>query len=584
MCSEKVDPAGFSALGLCPVVLSVVEDLGYQTPSAIQERMIPHMLKGQDVIGQAQTGTGKTAAFALPLLSRYGSIRGALPSVLVLAPTRELALQVAESFTRYGRGFPGLEVATLCGGMDYRQQIRALKGGAPIVVGTPGRVIDHLQRGTLKLEALQCLVLDEADEMLRMGFIEDVEAVVAAAPDTCQNALFSATMPTPIRRLAQTYLKSPVEITVRQKTETVAGIHQRYLLVDQRHKMPALLRVLDTESYDGVIVFVRTRESTLEVADTLRQAGFAAAPLNGDMPQAQREQVVEQLKSGYVNILVATDVVARGMDIPRISLVLNLDIPLDAETYVHRIGRTGRAGRRGDAILFVTPREKRALRTIESTTRQPVEEMQAPTAEQISAARIERFKQRIATALVSDADEFRELIADYQSDTGVDALDIAAALAMALHGDKSLRVTHEALPPLTQNKSRCRDRVNPAAGPASPRGAPNKKRKASVAEPGMVRYRIAVGHHHGAKPSNIVGAIANEISLESRHIGRIDIFPDFSLVDLPETLPSAALSHLKKVRVAGRPLALSEDRGAPGSADKSQRRRKPSTGQSRICA
>lgn len=583
MCSEKTDPAGFSELGLCPVVLSVVEGLGYQTPSAIQARMIPHMLKGQDVIGQAQTGTGKTAAFALPLLSSFGSVRGALPSVLVLAPTRELALQVAESFNRYGKGFPGLEVATLCGGMDYRQQIRALKGGAPIVVGTPGRVIDHLQRGTLKLEALKCLVLDEADEMLRMGFIDDVEAVMAAAPDACQRALFSATMPTPIRRLAQTYLKSPVEITVRQKTETVAGIHQRYLLVDQRHKMPALLRVLDTENYDGVIVFVRTRESTLEVADTLRQAGFAAAPLNGDMPQSQREQVVEQLKSGFVNILVATDVVARGMDIPRISLVLNLDIPLDAETYVHRIGRTGRAGRRGDAILFVTPREKRALRTIESTTRQPVEEMQAPAAEQISTARIERFKQRIATALTADSDEFRELIADYQRDMGVDALEIAAALARALHGDKSLRVREESLPPLIQHKGRCRDTAGPV-GAASQRSAPGKKRKATVAEPGMVRYRIAVGHHHGAKPSNIVGAIANEISLESRHIGRIDIFPDFSLVDLPESLPSSALSHLKKVRVAGRPLALSEDQGAPGSADKGQRRRKAPSGQSRACA
>lgn len=583
MTAEQTTP-GFAALGLASPVLSALESLSYNTPSPIQGQMIPLMLAGRDVIGQAQTGTGKTAAFALPLISRYGDSTARHAQVLVLAPTRELALQVTESFVRYASGFPGMQVVSLCGGMDYRPQTSALRNGVQFVIGTPGRVIDHLNRGTLKLDRLECLVLDEADEMLRMGFIDDVEAVLAAMPKECQVALFSATMPVPIRKLAQKYLKSPEEITIKSKTETVAAIRQRYLFVSHRDKLDALVRVLECEDYDGVIVFCRTKESTVETADALQRQNYRAVALNGDMPQNLREQTVEQLKSKRIDILVATDVVARGLDVPRISHVINYDISYDAETYVHRIGRTGRAGREGDAILFVTPKDKRLLQTIERVTRQKVEEMPLPTAADINAARERRLREQLERVLEKgQLEPFRSLLARWQEELDIAPLELAAAMAVVAQGDREFHIQDR---PVVARAPRERDeRPRDSAGPRvrveykerAPRRADGERAerrpgKAPTApEPGMVRYRIAVGRKHGVKPANIVGAIANEANMNSQNIGRIDIFPEFSTVDLPQSMPATSLQHLRNVWVSGQKLSISPWSDKPPVAVKPRR-------------
>jgi ATP-dependent RNA helicase DeaD len=523
------------------------------------------------VIGQAQTGTGKTAAFALPLISRFADSPARHAQVLVLAPTRELALQVTESFVRYAAQYPDMQVVSLCGGMDYRPQTRALRDGVQFVIGTPGRVIDHLNRGTLKLDQLECLVLDEADEMLRMGFIDDVEAVLAAMPDSCQVALFSATMPTQIRKLAQKYLKNPEEITIKSKTETVAAIRQRYLFVAWRDKMDALVRVLECENYDGVIVFARTKESTVEIADALQRQNYKAVALNGDMPQNLREQTVEQLKNKRIDILVATDVVARGLDVPRISHVINYDISFDAETYVHRIGRTGRAGREGDAILFVTAKDKRLLQTIERVTRQKVEEMPLPTSADINAARERRLRDQVEAILTKGKLEpFRGLLERWQQELDVPPLDLAAALALVAQGEREFHIQDRPVTPRAPrerdergNRDNASNRVKVEYKERAPRRAEGERgeRRASkppsAPEPGMARYRIAVGRKHGVKPANIVGAIANEANMNSQNIGRIDIFPEFSTVDLPQSLPSTSLQHLRNVWVSGQKLSIS---------------------------
>ena len=583
MSEEMTAQPGFDALALAPAVQQAINEMGYQTPSAIQQAIIPLILDGRDVIGQAQTGTGKTAAFALPLISRFGDQPAGAVQVLVLAPTRELALQVTESFENYGRHSRSLRVIALCGGMDYRPQTRALRDGVQVVVGTPGRVVDHLKRGTLKLDTLRCIVLDEADEMLRMGFIDDVEWVMEQAPKECQVALLSATMPPPIRKLAQRYLDNPEEITVAAKTATVAAIRQRYLFINHRDKLDALVRVLETESFDGVILFARTKESTVELADFLQRAGFRATALNGDMAQPHREQVVEQLKSGRIDILVATDVVARGLDVPRISMVLNYDIPFDGETYVHRIGRTGRAGRAGDAILFVTPREKRMLFNIERLTRQKVEEMPLPATEQINAVRKQRFKDRISNTLdVGKLDLFRELLTEYLAESGAEPLEVAAALAKLAQGDTPLLMENRPAPVVRMARSERGEREPRRGHDERPRAAARKA--PSFPEAGMTRYRIEVGRTHGVKPSNIVGAIANEVKMNSSHIGRIDIFPQFSTVDLPDSLADSAIKHLRTVWVAGQQLNIVVDggsaprrtarpAGAPRRAANSERRR-----------
>lgn len=565
----------FSDLGLAPPLLAAVKLLGYEHPSAIQAAVIPRVLQGADVIGQAQTGTGKTGAFALPLLQQVMDAPAGLPKVLVLTPTRELALQVTDAFASYAANLPGINVVSLCGGMDYRTQIQALKRGVHCVIGTPGRVIDHLGKGTLKLGDLSALVLDEADEMLRMGFIDDVEAVLAALPDKAQRALFSATMPKPIRRLAQTYLRDPEEITIETKTATVSTIRQRYLYVPQRDKQEALLRILDTEAYDGMIIFVRTKEGTLELADSLQHAGYRAAALNGDLTQSAREQVVEQLKAGRINLLVATDVVARGLDVPRISHVINYDIPFDAETYVHRIGRTGRAGREGDAILFVTPRDKRLLHNIEQVTRQQVTEMQWPTAEQVNALRKQRFVDNLLGRMKGNLQPYLDILTELEATQQVNPLEMAAALASLAQGGKTFYVDDKPRSVRAERDSREGGRGRVERNPRAPRAdrteradkgeRPPRERNSKKGPPdaGMARFRIEVGKQHNVKPGNIVGAIANEIGISSAQIGRIELYPEFSTVDLPDSLTRPQLNHLKAVWVAGRQLNIQPDKG-PG--------------------
>ncbi|HEX7732101.1 MAG TPA: DEAD/DEAH box helicase, partial [Rhodanobacter sp.] len=430
--------AGFGALALSPEVQRALADVGYESPSPIQAATIPPLLEGRDVLGQAQTGTGKTAAFALPILSRI-DLKPGKPQALVLAPTRELAIQVAEAFQRYAAHRPGLQVLPIYGGQSYGPQLHALRRGVQVVVGTPGRVIDHLDKGTLDLSELKYLVLDEADEMLRMGFIDDVEKVLEATPPTRQVALFSATMPAPIRKIAQKHLKEPVEVTIKAATTTAANIRQRYWFVSGVHKLDAMTRILEAEPFDAMIIFARTKQATEELAEKLQARGLAAAAINGDIAQPQRERVIQQLKDGKLDILVATDVAARGLDVERISHVLNYDIPYDTESYVHRIGRTGRAGRSGEAILFVTPREKGMLHAIERATRQKIEEMKLPTVEAVNDQRIAKFKQRISDTLAAgELELFQQLIEQYEQEHNVPAVEIAAALARIAQGDQPL--------------------------------------------------------------------------------------------------------------------------------------------------
>ncbi|MGY0559338.1 MULTISPECIES: DEAD/DEAH box helicase [unclassified Luteimonas] len=546
----------FSDFSLPEPLLRALTDVGYESPSPIQAATIPPLLEGRDVLGQAQTGTGKTAAFALPILAQVDA-RAKKPQALVLAPTRELAIQVAEAFQTYARHLPGFQVLPVYGGQGYGPQLAALRRGVHVVVGTPGRVIDHLERGTLDLSELRCLVLDEADEMLRMGFIDDVETVLKKTPDNRQVALFSATMPQQIRRIAQTYLKDPVEIAIKATTSTAINIRQRYWMVSGVHKLDALTRILEAEPFDGMIVFARTKVATEELAGKLAARGLAAAAINGDIEQKQRERIIAQLKDGRIDVLVATDVAARGLDVDRISHVLNYDIPYDTESYVHRIGRTGRAGRSGEAILFVTPRERGMLRAIERATRQPIEQMELPSVEAVNERRVEKFMDRIGTGLqADDLGQFRELIERYEREHDVPAIEIAAALAKQVQGDTPLLLD----PPRERPKPpRQMDyqASAPASGDSRPPRAPRPREIGTrPAEVGMESFRLEVGHAHGVKPANIVGAIANEADLESRYIGRIDIRDDYSLVDLPEGMPREIMDHLKRVRVAGQQLQM----------------------------
>ena len=557
----------FSELGLAPAVQSAVEELGYERPSAIQAATIPLILEGRDVLGQAQTGTGKTAAFSLPLLSMLDA-DSRQTQALILAPTRELAIQVAEAIQNYARHLRGLKVLPIYGGQGYREQLDALKRGAQVVVGTPGRVMDHIRRGTLKLDGLTHLVLDEADEMLRMGFIDDVEWIMSQTPEGRQIALFSATMPAAVRRIANTYLQDPEHITIKTATTTAVAIRQRYWLVRGASKQEALSRVLEAEDFDGMIIFVRTKLATTELAEKLQALGYAAAELHGDIAQAQRERTVDMLKRGRLDILVATDVVARGLDVDRISHVINYDIPYDTEAYVHRIGRTGRAGRSGDAILFVAPRERRMLQSIERATRQRIEEMTLPGAEEINALRISRFNKRLQQGLEDsrDRDLYRELLADFCEEQGVDMLDIAATLARMAQGGKDLLIKD--LPRVSKKRSE-------APGEKAEKAERKPRRKAGD-EVGMERFRIEVGRQHKVGVGNIVGAIANEAGIDSDYIGRIQLFDDFSTVDLPAGMPDDVLELLQSPRVAGQPLKMSRfDGDMPFSAGPKKGRKKP---------
>jgi ATP-dependent RNA helicase DeaD len=565
-------PSGFGALALHPDVLRVLADVGYESPSPIQAATIPPLLEGRDVLGQAQTGTGKTAAFALPILSRI-SPRAGKPQALVLAPTRELAIQVAEAFQRYAAHIPGFQVLPIYGGQSYGPQLHSLKRGVHVVVGTPGRVIDHLDKGTLDLSELKYLVLDEADEMLRMGFIDDVEKVLQATPPQRQVALFSATMPTVIRKIAQRHLKDPVEVIIKSSTTTAANIHQRYWFVSGMHKLDAMTRILEAEPFDAMIIFARTKQATDELAGKLQARGLAAAAINGDIAQPQRERVIQQLKDGKLDILVATDVAARGLDVDRISHVLNYDIPYDTESYVHRIGRTGRAGRSGEAILFVSPRERGMLHAIERATRQPIEQMQLPSVEVVNDVRIGKFKQRISDMLAQgDLGQFQQLIEQYEQEHNVPAVEIAAALARIAQGDQPLllapppkREKYE--PAAREHKPREREGT-PARAPrehkphahesAPPREFGHRPVRAHATEEGKRTYRIEVGHEHGVKPGNIIGAIANEAGLDSQFIGRLSIRDHYSLIDLPDGMPKEVFEHLKKVWVVQQQLRIHE--------------------------
>src|SRR5690554_5861755 len=560
--SVPTPPASFSDFALPAPLLQALADIGYESPSPIQAATIPPLLEGRDVLGQAQTGTGKTAAFALPALARLDPA-GRKPQVLVLTPTRELAIQVAEAFQKYATHLPGFHILPIYGGQGYGQQFSALKRGVQVVVGTPGRVIDHLDRGTLDLSELRTLVLDEADEMLRMGFIDDVETVLKKTPETRQVALFSATMPAQIKRIAQTYLKESVEIAIKATTATAINIRQRYWMVSGVHKLDALTRILEAEPFDAMIVFARTKLGTQELADKLAARGLSAAAINGDIEQKQRERIIAQLKDGRIDVLVATDVAARGLDVDRISHVLNYDIPYDTESYVHRIGRTGRAGRSGEAILFVTPRERGMLRAIERATRQPIEQMELPSVEAVNERRVAKFMDRIGSGLqADDLGQYRELVERYESEHDVPAIEIAAALARQLQGDTPLLLE----PPKERPKPAHFERKDPSDRPArKPR--PMQEIGTRPPEVGMETFRIEAGHVHGVQPGNIVGAIANEADLESRYIGRIDIRDDYSLVDLPQGMPNEVLEHLKKVWVSGQQLrmrhARDDERAAP---------------------
>ncbi len=547
MSAEEV--ISFAQLALAAPILQAIGEAGYEAPSPIQAESIPPLLDGRDLLGMAQTGTGKTAAFALPLLSRL-DLSLAQPQILVLAPTRELAIQVAEAMQTYARHLPGFHILPVYGGQSMDVQLRQLRRGVHVVVGTPGRVQDHLRRGTLKLDSLKAVVLDEADEMLRMGFIDDVEQILEHTPAQRQVALFSATMPEAIRRVARTHLKDPVEIRIKTKTTTVSTITQRYWQVSGVHKLDALTRILEVEEFDGLIIFVRTKNATVELAEKLEARGYSSAALNGDMNQALREKTVERLKGGKLDIVVATDVAARGLDVERISHVINYDIPYDTEAYVHRIGRTGRAGRKGEAILFVAPREKRMLAAIERATRQPITPMQLPSRADIAGRRVEQFLQLITDTIESqELGFFEEVIEGYQSEHNIGLSEIAAALAYLVQRERPLQAEAEPKAPPAR-EPRARAEVSRGKRPES------RRFESSEPEPGTQRYRIEVGREDGVQPKNIVGAIANEAGLDSRHIGHIKLHDHYSTVDLPEGMPGETVTRLQRAWICGKQMRL----------------------------
>ena len=548
MPSSNASLSSFRDLNLPAPLMATLDEVGYETPTPIQIQAIPHLLKGLDLLGHAPTGTGKTAAFALPLLARI-KIEKPQVQVMTLTPTRELAIQVAEAFQRYASGIRGFHVLPIYGGQAYSGQIRQLKRGVHVVVGTPGRVMDHMRKGTLKLGGLQALVLDEGDEMLRMGFIDEVEWILEQTPKPCQMALFSATMPKEIERIARRYLDNPEKISIKSRTATAETVRQRYWLVSGLHKLDALTRILEVEEFDAVLIFVRTKTATTELAERLEARGHAAAAMNGDMAQNQREQMIERLKKGSLDILVATDVAARGLDVDRISHVVNYDISYDTEGYIHRIGRTGRAGRKGNAILFVAPRERRMLKAIERATRQKIEPLELPTTEIVNNKRIADFKQKISDTLAAGELAFMQsLVEQYQREHDVPAIEIAAALANMSIGDRPLLMEPEKTRPRREFSDAKRRKDG---------GERRRDKLRKPAEKDMERFRLEVGRDHGVSPGNIVGAIANEAGLDGQHIGHIEINADFSLIDLPIGMPREVFKDLKKVWVCGQRLGIS---------------------------
>lgn len=567
--TENTPIISFDDLDLSPSVAKALNKVGYETPSPIQAEIIPYMIQGRDVIGQAQTGTGKTAAFALPLLSNI-NLKLKTPQVLVLTPTRELTIQVSEAFQRYAAFLKEFHVLPIYGGQEYGVQLRQLKRGVHVVVGTPGRVMDHMRRGTLKLNELRCLVLDEADEMLRMGFIDDVEWVLEQLPQKRQIALFSATMPAPIRKISKKYLNDPEQITIKAKSITADTIRQRYLIVSNRQKLEALTTILEGMNFNAIIIFVRTKIASIELSEKLSARGYASTALNGDISQRLREQTINKLKSGKIDMLIATDVAARGLDVQRISHVINYDIPNDPEAYTHRIGRTGRAGCEGEAILFVTQREQHLLRMIEKVTSKKVERMHMPTVETINQERIQRFKQRITDTLDNeDIEPFHSIIEEYQIETGQSPMKIASALAKIAQGDEPFLMKAQ--------KERQRDRSNKNGSTDKP----EKTRRPRQSRPNrdMERFRIEVGKEHDVKVNNIVGAIANEAGVDSQYIRNVTIDNKYSTLDLPIGMPPDIFRALKKVWVAGRQLniiRLDEKNEAPKKPKKKKQKKSDS--------
>lgn len=557
----------FSQLALAPAILRSIEEVGYEAPSPIQAQSIPVLLEGRDLLGQAQTGTGKTAAFSLPLLSRLDSSLKQ-PQLLILTPTRELAIQVSEAIQTYARHIPGFHILPIYGGQSMGIQLRQLKRGVQAIVGTPGRVMDHLRRKTIQFNHLRAIVLDEADEMLRMGFIDDVEWILEQTPQQRQLALFSATMPTAIARVANRHLNNPVVVKIKAKTATVDTINQRFWQVSGLHKLDALTRILEAETFDAGLIFVRTKSSTVELSEKLEARGYACAPLNGDMNQALRERTVERLKNGALDLVVATDVAARGLDVKRISHVFNYDIPNDTESYIHRIGRTGRAGSRGEAILFVSPREQRMLRAIEKATRQKISPIQMPSREQLTGHRVDRFKQLISTTLESqELGFFEELIDSYQNEHNIGMSEIAAALAYLAQSERPLQIEEH-----THKKHKTESPQGTDKKSAHKPG-PKKRQQRRDEKIPMDSYRIEVGQEHGVEAKSIVGAIANETGIESQYIGRIKIHDRHSTIELPEGMPKDIYRHLKRVWVCGHQLKISKVKKA---GDRSKTKHKKS--------
>ncbi len=584
-------PDSFADLGLSETLLKTLTEIGYETPSPIQAQCIPVLLDGHDLIGMAQTGTGKTAAFALPLMEQI-DVKVAKPQALILTPTRELAIQVAEALQSYAKNLPGFHVLPIYGGQSYTIQLKQLSRGAHVIVGTPGRVMDHLERKTLNLDHLKTMVLDEADEMLRMGFIDDVEWILERTPEQHQTALFSATMPEQIRRVAQKYLVDPREIKIKSATATVAAIRQVYWQVSGMHKLDALTRILEVEEdFDAAIIFVRTKTATVELADKLNARGYAAAALNGDLNQQMRERVIEQLKSGALDIVIATDVAARGIDVPRVSHVVNYDIPYDTEAYVHRIGRTGRAGRTGNAILFVAPREIRMLRTIERATRQPIAPLTLPSRADVTNKRVADFKAKVAEVLNAEGlDFFANIVSQIAEEQDVGAEEVAAALAMMAQEGKPLQIAGEDPRPAPsfdrddrrptsfgdrERKPRFEDRGDKPRFEDRGERPRREERPARSAPSGdMVRYRIDVGRDHGVQVKDIVGAIANEAGIESRFIGRIGLYDESSTIELPAGMPKEAENALRRTRVRGVPINLRPDEGRQDGGERSFKKKK----------
>jgi len=574
--TSPTEAVPFSDLGLSETVLRAVKAIGYESASPIQAATIPALLEGTDILGQAQTGTGKTAAFALPILSRL-DMKKHQPQALVLVPTRELAIQVAEAFQKYAAGQHGFHVLPIYGGQSYVPQLNALKRGPQVIVGTPGRIIDHLDRRTLKLDGIRFVVLDEADEMLDMGFADAMEAILSQTPAEKQVALFSATMAPNIRRIAQKHLKDPREVVIKGKSATAANIKQSFWMVSGLHKLDALTRIVETADFDAMLVFVRTKQSTVDLAERLQARGFAAVALNGDIQQSMREKTVEQLKNGKIDILVATDVAARGLDVKRITHVVNFDVPYDTESYVHRIGRTGRAGRSGEAILFVAPRERNLLRLIEKHTRQNIEPLSLPTVDDVNTRRLAKFKARIGEALAgSTADFYRKAVQEVALETGSDLLTIAAAVASLVEGGAPVQ---SSAPTQTYESPKFdRERDDPRKPkreytPAADLPAVAEDGYAFEDDGKQTTWRLAVGRQHGAVPGNIVGAIANEARLHGPQINGVDVRATYSLVRLPANLPRAVIERLSKVRVRGQALSLeaSDDlppRGKPNAFHK----------------